>query len=101
MTTHIGGVSSGTDEGVMTIRIPSPTIARASGTSMAALAGRGFWARTRTAITDIHVTLMTPGDTCISINPMLEPPQYSPNSNPGRTFSQQRRRKTCLSGVNS
>jgi hypothetical protein len=26
---HIGGVSSGTDEGAMTIRIPSPTIASA------------------------------------------------------------------------
>ncbi len=36
----------------MTIRIPSPTIASASGTSTAAFAGRSFWARTRTAITD-------------------------------------------------
>jgi hypothetical protein len=43
----------------MTIRIPSPTIASASGTSMAAFAGRSFCARTRTAITAIHVTLMT------------------------------------------
>jgi hypothetical protein len=72
----------------MTIRIPSPTIASASGISMAALAGRSFWARTRTAITDIHVTLMTPSATCIGISPMLEPTQYRPNSNPERTFSQ-------------
>jgi hypothetical protein len=35
MTSHIGGVSRGTEEGAMTIRI---------------FAGRSFWARTRTAI---------------------------------------------------
>ncbi|HEX9526109.1 MAG TPA: DUF899 family protein, partial [Streptosporangiaceae bacterium] len=33
-----------TDEGARTIRIPSPAIASASGTSMAAMAGRSFWA---------------------------------------------------------
>src|SRR6266511_1786795 len=42
MTSHIGGVSPGTDEGAITIRIPSPTIASASGTSMTAFAGRSF-----------------------------------------------------------
>jgi hypothetical protein len=30
MTSHTGGVSPGTDEGAMTIRIPSPTIASAT-----------------------------------------------------------------------
>src|SRR5258708_7448167 len=59
MTSHIGGVSSGTDEGAMTIRIPNPRIASATGTSMAALAGRSFWAGTRTAITGIHVTQLS------------------------------------------
>ena len=44
MTSHIGGVSPGTDEGAMTIRTPSPTIASASGTSIAAFAGSSFWA---------------------------------------------------------
>ena len=39
--------------------------------------------------------------TNISISPMLEPTQWSPNSNPEWTFSRQRRRKSCLSGVNS
>src|SRR5258708_33287515 len=82
MTADIGGVSPGTDEGAMTIRIPSPTIASASGTSMAPFVGRSFWARTRPAITDIQATLMTPSATSISISPMLEPTQYSPNSNP-------------------
>src|SRR5229473_386849 len=72
---YIGGVRPGTDEGAMMIRIPSPTIASASGTSMAAFAGRSFWARTRTAIPDIQVTLMTPSATSISISPMLEPTQ--------------------------
>src|SRR5258708_24723148 len=75
MTSHIGGVSPGTDAGTMTISIPSPTMASASGTSMAAFAGRSFWAKTRTAITDIQVTLMTPSATSISISPMLEPTQ--------------------------
>src|SRR5712664_1127924 len=39
MTSHIGGVSPGTDDGAITIMIPSPTIASASGTSMAGFAG--------------------------------------------------------------
>ena len=91
-------MSPGTDEGAMTIKIPSPTIASATGTSMAALAGRSFWATMRTAITDIHATLMTPSATNISISPMLEPTQCSPNSNPERTFSRHCRRKNCLSG---
>jgi len=42
---------------------------------MAAFAGRSFWARTRTAITAIQVTLMTLSATSISISPMLEPTQ--------------------------
>src|SRR5260370_42709351 len=71
----IGGMSPGTDEGAIAIRIPSPMIASASGTSMAALAGRSFWARTRTVIADIQVTLMTLSATSISISPMLEPTQ--------------------------
>src|SRR6266516_6389794 len=101
MTCHIGGVSPGTDEGARMIQIPSPVIASASGTSMAALAGRSFWARTRTAITDIQVMLMTPSATSISISPMLEPAQHSPNSHPEPTLARQRRRKCRLSGVNS
>ena len=48
---------------------------RQRSTSMAAFAGRSFWARTRTAITDIQLTLMTPIATNISIRPMLEPTQ--------------------------
>src|SRR5262249_30048220 len=40
--THIGCVSPATDEGATTIRTPSPTIASASGTSMAAFAGTSF-----------------------------------------------------------
>jgi hypothetical protein len=39
ITPHIGGTSPGTDEGATTIQIPNPTIASASGTSTAALAG--------------------------------------------------------------
>ena len=39
---HIGGVSPGIDEGAMMTKMPSPTIASASGTSMAAFAGRSF-----------------------------------------------------------
>src|SRR5437660_4732136 len=66
MTAHIGGVSPGTDEGPMTIRIPSPTITSASGASTAAFAGRIFWPRMTTAITDIQVTLMTPSAASIS-----------------------------------
>jgi hypothetical protein len=85
----------------MTIRIPSPAIASASGRSMAAFAGSSFWPRTRTAITHIQVTLMTLSATHIAISPMLEPTQQSPKANPERTLSRQRRRKCCLSGVNS
>lgn len=92
---------SGTDEGARKITIPSPTIASASGTSMAVLGGRTFWARTRTAITDIQVTLMKPSATSITISPMLEPTQQNPNWSPERTLSRQSRRKCPLSGVNS
>jgi hypothetical protein len=60
-----------------------------------------FWARTMTAITAIQVTLMTPSASRISISPMLEPAQQSPNWNPERTLSRQRRRKCRLSGVSS
>ena len=91
----------GNRRGRETIQMPSPTIASASGTSMAALAGSSFWARTTTAITDIQVMLMTPSATSISISPMLEPTQQSPNPNPERTLSRQRRRKCRLSGVSS
>jgi hypothetical protein len=42
-----------------------------------------------------------PSATSIPISPMLEPTQESPKSNPERTLSRQRRRKCCLSGVNS
>src|SRR5712691_9358074 len=87
LRSHIGGVSPGTSEGAVRARMPSPVIASASGTSTAAFAGRTFWARTRTAITDIQVALMTPSTTSISISPMLEPTQQSPNSNPERTLS--------------
>ena len=90
-----------TDEGAATIRIPNPRIASVSGASMAAFAGRSFWAKTRTAITDIQVTLMTLSTTSISINPMLEPTQQSPYSTPERKVSRQRRRKCCFSGVSS
>ena len=60
MTFHIGAAGPGTDEGAMKTTIPSPPIASASGTSMAAFGGRSFCARTRTAITDVQVTLMRP-----------------------------------------
>src|SRR5215472_13680041 len=60
MTFHIGAAGPGTDEGVMKTTIPSPAIASASGTSMAAFGGRSFCARTRTAITDVQVTFMRP-----------------------------------------
>src|SRR6266852_4007344 len=73
MTYDIGGVSPGTDEGAMTIRSPSPTMASATGTSMAAFAGRSFWATTRAAITNMKVTLMTLSATSITISPMLVP----------------------------
>jgi hypothetical protein len=53
------------------------------------------------AVTDIQVTLMTPSATSMAISPMLEPVQHSPNPSPERAFSRQRRRKCCLSGVNS
>ena len=77
------GISPGTDEGAITIRIPRPTIASASGTSMAAFAGRSFWARPITAITDIQVMLMTLSATSTSISPMLEPTQYEPELETG------------------
>ena len=51
--------------------------------------------------TDIQVTLMTPSATSMAISPTLEPAQQSPNWNPERTLSRQRRRKYRLSGVNS
>src|SRR5208283_313724 len=54
MISHIGGMSPGTDEGAVTIRSPSPMIASASGTSMAAFAGRSFWATATTAIAHIR-----------------------------------------------
>src|SRR5260370_42068583 len=101
MTYDIDNVSPGTDEGAMTTSTPSPTLASATGTSMAAFAGKTFWARTRTATTDIQVTLITLNATSSSISPMLEPTQQSPNSNPEPTLSRQRRRKCCLSGVSS
>ena len=85
----------------MTIRIPSSMIASATGTSIAALSGRSFWATSITPITNIHVMLMTPSATIISISPMLEPTQSSPNANPERTFSAQRWRKNRLNGVSS
>ena len=44
---------------------------------------------------------MTPSATSIAISPMLEPAQQSPNPNPERTLSRQRRRKCRLSGVSS
>ena len=44
---------------------------------------------------------MTPSVTSMSISPMLEPTQQSPNSNPERTLARQRRRKRRLSRVNS
>src|SRR5216683_6796248 len=72
---HIGDVRPGTDAGAMRIRIPSATIASASGTSMAAFVGRSFWTSTRTAMTPIQRTLMTPSATSITISPILEPTQ--------------------------
>src|SRR5258706_7629285 len=94
-------MNPGTCEGGVTIRIASPTIARASGTSIGAFAGSRFWARTITAITTIHVTLMTISATNINISPMLEPAQQSPYSNPEPRLSRHRRRKSRLSGVSS
>jgi hypothetical protein len=44
MTSHIAGVSPGTAEGTTKIKTPSPTIASASGTLIAAFRGRSFWA---------------------------------------------------------
>src|SRR5215831_3154344 len=101
VTSHIGGTSPGTDDGARTIQMPIPAIASASGTSTAALAGSSFWPRTRTAITAIQVTLMTPTATSMAISPMLDPAQHSPNANPERTLLRQRSRKCRLSGVNS
>ena len=54
----------------------------ASGTSRAALGGRSFCAVTRTAITAIQPTLITPSTTSIAISPALEPTQHSPNPKP-------------------
>jgi len=45
--------------------------------------------------------LITPSATIIAISPMHDPVQHSPNWNPERVLSRQRRRKRCLSGVNS
>ncbi len=39
---YIGGSSPGTEDGAMRTRAPNPTISSASGTSIAALAGRSF-----------------------------------------------------------
>src|SRR5213075_1379603 len=50
----IDGVMPGTNPGAAMMRIPSATIARASGTSMAALAGSSFCANTRAAMTSIQ-----------------------------------------------
>src|SRR5436189_31927 len=69
------GVMPGTNPGAAMMRIPSATIARASGTSMAALAGSSFCANTRAAMTSIQVTFITPSATSITIIPMLEPTQ--------------------------
>ena len=60
MTSHIGDVSSGTDEGARIIRIPSPPSVSVSGTSMAAFGGSSFWAAMTTATTDNQVALITP-----------------------------------------
>lgn len=76
----------------MTIRTPSPVIASASGTSMADLAGRTFYAATMTAITHIQVMLKTPSVTIIAISPMLDPTQHNPNPKPRLASSRQRRR---------
>jgi hypothetical protein len=72
MTSHIGGLSTGTDERASTIRIPSPTIARASGTSTAGIGGASFWATMTTVTTAIQEALMGPSATNTSIMPMLE-----------------------------
>ncbi len=61
------------------ITTPNATIASASGTSRAAPGGRSFWAVTRTAITAIQPTLITPSTTSTAISPALEPTQHSPN----------------------
>ncbi len=94
-------MSPGTADGAITIRIPSPVIASASGTSRAALAGSSFWAVARTAITAIQVMLMTPSATSIAISPMLEPTQQTPNASPEPAPSRQARRKRRLGGVRS
>jgi hypothetical protein len=94
-------ISPGAHDGAATIKTPNPTIASATGTSMATLGRRNFWAAIMTPITNIHVTLMTPNASNISISPMLDPTQSNPNKNPERAFSRQRRRKNRLSGVSS
>src|SRR6266545_2001265 len=98
---YIDGVSPGTDAGARMIQIPSPRIATATGTSIAALAGSSFWARTTAAMIDIQTRLMTPSATSISISPMLEPTQQRPNPSPERMLSRQRWRKRRLSSVSS
>src|SRR5262245_44973032 len=98
---HIVGVRPGIDDGATTTRIPMATIATASGASMNALGGMSFWTSTTAATTPIQARLMTPSATSITINPMLEPTQSIPNSNPDQTLSRQHRRKPRLSGVSS
>ena len=75
--------------------------AATTGTSVAALAGSSFSARTTAAMIDVQARLMTPSAASISISPMLEPTQQRPNPNPERMFSRQRWRKRRLSGVSS
>src|SRR5690349_4641425 len=98
---HIGGTSPAADNGARARQMPSPTIASAGGTSTAPLAGRSFWARTSTAITDIQAMFMTLTATSMAISPALEPVQQRPNPNPERAPSRQRWRKCRLSGVSS
>jgi hypothetical protein len=61
--------------------------------------GRNFWAVTRTAITAIQPTLITPSTLGIAISPMLELTQQTPNASLEPAPSQRRRRKCRLSGV--
>src|SRR6202165_1205115 len=80
----------------MRIRVPSPTIASATGKSMAAFAGRSFWAKTRTATTDIHEMLMALTATSTSMSAILEPRQQSLYSNPEPALARQSLRKVLL-----
>ena len=68
---------------------------------MAALGRRSFWASTAAAVTAIQVTLMTPSATIISMSPMLEPTQHSPNSSPDVSRSRHISRLRRFSGVSS